>query len=138
VLVSDQRPAVTARAPAKVNLLLQVGPVRADGYHDLVTVFQAVSLTEDVTARPAERWGVSVEAADGVDVSGVPLDGSNLALRAARLLAQRAGLDEPVHLHVRKSVPVAGGMAGGSADAAAALVACDALWRLHTGLDGLA
>ncbi|WP_432543824.1 4-(cytidine 5'-diphospho)-2-C-methyl-D-erythritol kinase [Kineococcus sp. SYSU DK002] len=129
---------VTAQAPAKVNLLLRVGPLRPDGYHDLVTVFQAVSLFEEVTATPAGRWGVSVEAVDGTDVSGVPLDGSNLALRAARALADRAGLDEPVHLHVRKGVPVAGGMAGGSADAAAALVACDALWQLRTGLDGLA
>ncbi|MEZ0164568.1 4-(cytidine 5'-diphospho)-2-C-methyl-D-erythritol kinase [Kineococcus sp. LSe6-4] len=136
--MSENRPAVTARAPAKVNLLLQVGPVRDDGFHDLVTVFQAVSLHEDVTVTPAADWGVSVEGAGGTDVSGVPLDGSNLALRAARLLAGRAGVDEPVHLHVRKEVPVAGGMAGGSADAAAALVACDALWGLHTGLDGLA
>ncbi|MEZ0490981.1 4-(cytidine 5'-diphospho)-2-C-methyl-D-erythritol kinase [Kineococcus sp. TBRC 1896] len=136
--MSDHRPAVTARAPAKVNLLLQVGPVRDDGFHDLVTVFQAVSVHEDVTATPAADWGLTVEAAGGADVSGVPLDGSNLALRAARLLAERAGVDEPVHLHVRKEVPVAGGMAGGSADAAAALVACDALWQLRTGLDGLA
>ncbi|GAA0294030.1 4-(cytidine 5'-diphospho)-2-C-methyl-D-erythritol kinase [Kineococcus aurantiacus] len=130
--------AVTAQAPAKVNLLLQVGPVRPDGYHDLVTVFQAVSLHEEVTVTPAREWGVSVEPADGTDVSGVPLDSSNLALRAARLLAERAGVDEPVHVHVRKGVPVAGGMAGGSADAAAALVACDALWQLRSGLDGLA
>lgn len=129
---------VTARAPAKVNLLLQVGPRRDDGFHDLVTVFQAVSLHEEVTAAPAREWGISVESADGTDVSGVPLDATNLALRAARLLAETAGVDEPVHLHVRKGVPVAGGMAGGSADAAAALVACDALWQLHTGLDGLA
>ncbi len=129
---------VTAQAPAKVNLLLRVGPLRPDGFHDLVTVFQAVSLFEEVTATPAQRWGVSVESVGGTDVSGVPLDESNLALRAARALAARAGLDEPVHLHVRKGVPVAGGMAGGSADAAAALVACDALWQLRTGLDGLA
>ncbi|WP_432561075.1 4-(cytidine 5'-diphospho)-2-C-methyl-D-erythritol kinase [Kineococcus sp. SYSU DK003] len=129
---------VTARASAKVNLLLQVGPRRDDGFHDLVTVFQAVSLHEDVTATPADEYGITVESVGGTDVSGVPLDGSNLALRAARLLAERAGVDEPVHLHVRKEVPVAGGMAGGSADAAAALVACDALWRLHSGLDGLA
>lgn len=135
---TSARPGVTARAPAKVNLLLQVGPVRDDGFHDLVTVFQAVSLFEDVTAVPAAQWGVTVDGAGGTDVSGVPLDGSNLALRAARLLAERAGVDEPVHLHVRKEVPVAGGMAGGSADAAAALVACDALWQLRTGLDGLA
>jgi 4-diphosphocytidyl-2-C-methyl-D-erythritol kinase len=129
---------VTARAPAKVNLLLQVGPRREDGYHDLVTVFQAVSLHEEVTATPAAQFGLTVESVGGTDVSGVPLDGSNLALKAARALAEAAGVDEAVHLHVRKEIPVAGGMAGGSADAAAALVACDALWQLHTGLDGLA
>jgi 4-diphosphocytidyl-2-C-methyl-D-erythritol kinase len=135
---ASSAPSVTVRAPAKVNLLLQVGPRRDDGYHDLVTVFQAVSLHEEVTATPAAEFGVTVEGVGGTDVAGVPLDGTNLALRAARLLAERAGVDEAVHLHVRKEVPVAGGMAGGSADAAAALVACDALWRLRSGLDALA
>jgi 4-diphosphocytidyl-2-C-methyl-D-erythritol kinase len=126
------------RAPAKVNLLLQVGPRRDDGFHDLVTVFQAVSLHEEVTVTPADEFGITVEGVGGTDVSGVPLDGSNLAVRAARLLARHAGIADAVHLHVRKEVPVAGGMAGGSADAAAALVACDALWRLRSGLDALA
>ncbi|MBB2900270.1 4-diphosphocytidyl-2-C-methyl-D-erythritol kinase [Kineococcus radiotolerans] len=129
---------ITARAPAKVNLLLQVGPRRDDGYHDLVTVFQAVSLHEEVTVTPADEFGITVEGVGGTDVGGVPLDGTNLALRAARLLAERAGVDRAVHVHVRKEVPVAGGMAGGSADAAAALVACDSLWRLRLGLDALA
>ncbi|WP_432521840.1 4-(cytidine 5'-diphospho)-2-C-methyl-D-erythritol kinase [Kineococcus sp. SYSU DK006] len=129
---------VTVRAPAKVNLLLEVGPRRDDGFHDLVTVFQALSLYEEVTAAPAEEFSVTVEGVDGTDVADVPLDGANLALRAARLLAERGGVDEAVALHVRKGVPVAGGMAGGSADAAAALVACDALWGLHAGLDALA
>ena len=131
-------PSVTVRAPAKVNLLLQVGPRRDDGFHDLVTVFQAVSLYEEVTVTPAEEFGITVEGVGGTDVSGVPLDGTNLAVRAARLLAERAGVGDAVHLHVRKEVPVAGGMAGGSADAAAALVACDSLWRLRSGLDALA
>lgn len=129
---------VTVRAPAKVNLLLEVGPRREDGFHDLVTVFQALSLAEDVTARRSDTFSLSVEGVDGLDVRGVPLDGSNLALRAARLLARHAQVEEGVDLHVRKGVPVAGGMAGGSADAAAALVACDALWGLHLGLDALA
>ena len=131
-------PSVTVRAPAKVNLLLQVGPRRDDGFHDLVTVFQAVSLHEEVTVTPAEEFTLTVEGVGGTDVSGVPLDDTNLAVRAARLLAERAGVTGAVHLHVRKEVPVAGGMAGGSADAAAALVACDALWRLRSGLDALA
>ena len=121
--------AVTVRAPAKVNLELRVGGPRPDGYHELATVFHAVSLTDDVTATPADAITVTVE---GVHADRVPLDGTNLAVRAARLLAERSGIDDGVALHIRKGIPVAGGMAGGSADAAAALVACDALW--HTGL----
>ncbi|WP_337060042.1 4-(cytidine 5'-diphospho)-2-C-methyl-D-erythritol kinase [Kineococcus sp. G2] len=138
MLSSPARESVTARAPAKVNLLLEVGPRRDDGYHDLVTVFQALDLTEDVTATEADTFSVEVTGTGGVDASGVPLDERNLALRAALLLAARAGVDRGAHLSVRKGVPVAGGMAGGSADAAAALVACDALWDLHLGLDALA
>ncbi|NIZ92172.1 4-(cytidine 5'-diphospho)-2-C-methyl-D-erythritol kinase [Kineococcus rubinsiae] len=131
--------AVTARAPAKVNLLLQVGPRRDDGYHDLLTVFQALSLHEDVRASLAEgpAGRVRVTGTDGTDVSRVPLDGSNLAVRAVRLLAERTGTGGALDLHLHKGVPVAGGMAGGSADAAAALVAADALWGTHLGLEQL-
>lgn len=124
--VLETAPAVTARAPGKVNLELGVGPVREDGYHPLATVYQAVGLYEDVTAATADEWGVTVR---GRDAELVPTDASNLALRAAMLLADEVGGDvEPVHLTIHKSIPVAGGMAGGSADAAAALVACEALW----------
>lgn len=124
--VLETAPAVTARAPGKVNLELGVGPVREDGYHPLATVYQAVGLYEDVTAATADEWGVTVR---GRDAELVPTDESNLALRAAMLLAHEVGGDiEPVHLTIHKSIPVAGGMAGGSADAAAALVACEALW----------
>ena len=123
------RSPVTVRAPAKVNLALAVGPRRPDGYHDLATVFHALSLYEEVVATTAEDVVVTVEG-PGADL--VPLDEDNLAVRAARALAAYAGVDARVHLHLRKGVPVAGGMAGGSADAAASLVACDALW--HTGL----
>ena len=124
--VLETAPAVTARAPGKVNLELGVGPVREDGYHPLATVYQAVGLYEDVTAATADEWGVTVR---GRDAELVPTDESNLALRAAMLLADEVGGDiEPVHLTIHKSIPVAGGMAGGSADAAAALVACEALW----------
>jgi 4-diphosphocytidyl-2-C-methyl-D-erythritol kinase len=123
---------VTVRAPAKVNLQLSVGALRPDGYHDLVNVFQAVSLHDEVTATASADLTVEVVAASaGADLSAVPRDGDNLAVRAARLLAERAGVDEGVHLCIRKAIPVAGGMAGGSADAAAALLACDALWETH-------
>lgn len=120
---------VCVRAPAKINLALCVGGVRKDSFHDLATVFHAVSLFDDVTATTADEITVEV---DGEGAVGVPEDETNLAVRAATLLADSTGVDVGVHLSIRKRIPVAGGMAGGSADAAAALVACDALWR--TGL----
>ncbi|HZI96224.1 MAG TPA: 4-(cytidine 5'-diphospho)-2-C-methyl-D-erythritol kinase [Actinomycetales bacterium] len=120
---------VCVRAPAKINLALCVGGVRKDSFHDLATVFHAVSLFDDVTATSADD--ITVEA-HGEGADDVPEDETNLAVRAATLLADSTGVDVGVHLRIRKRIPVAGGMAGGSADAAAALVACDALWR--TGL----
>lgn len=117
---------VTVRVPAKVNLELLVGPRRDDGYHALSTVFHAVSLYDDVTVAVADDWGVSV---NGPLSAGVPEDDDNLALRAARLVQGRFDV-EPVHISIRKGIPVAGGMAGGSADAAATLVALDDLWGL--------
>jgi 4-diphosphocytidyl-2-C-methyl-D-erythritol kinase len=118
---------VTVRVPGKVNLELLVGPLRPDGFHTLSTVFQAVSLHDDVTVGVADEWGCTVT---GALADGVPQDDDNLAVRAAKLLADECDIDEPVHITIRKGIPVAGGMAGGSADAAAALVACDRLWDL--------
>lgn len=125
---------VTVRVPAKVNLYLRVGPLRDDGFHDLVTVFQAVSLYDEVTVSEADRLGVEVT---GEDAAMVPTDGSNLAVRAAVALAQRLGRTPNVRIAIRKGIPVAGGMAGGSADAAAALLGCDALWQSAAGGDVL-
>jgi 4-diphosphocytidyl-2-C-methyl-D-erythritol kinase len=134
---------VTVRVPAKINLQLAVGPLRPDGYHGVVTVFHAVSLFDDVTVAPAETDSVTVS---GEGAGLVPENGDNLALRAVRALrealADRAGAtgatgagevaDAPggggVAVTISKRIPVAGGMAGGSADAAAALVACNELW----------
>lgn len=127
-------PAVTARAPAKVNLELGVGPRRDDGYHALSTIYQAVGLHDDVTVAHADAWGCTVH---GRDADRVPTDETNLALRAARRLAELGEVEDPVHVTIHKEIPVAGGMAGGSADAAAALVACDALWQLDLGRDEL-
>ncbi|WP_417506507.1 4-(cytidine 5'-diphospho)-2-C-methyl-D-erythritol kinase [Microbacterium sp.] len=127
---------VHVRAPGKINVYLGVGGRHDDGYHALATVFQAVSLYEDVIARPADDFSVTVAGVE--DIGSVPLDDRNLAMRAAKLLALAVDHPGGVALEIRKSVPVAGGMGGGSADAAAALVACDALWgtglsqaRLH-------
>ena len=111
-----------------------MGPRRTDGFHHLATVFQAVGLYDDVSVVPADDWGVTVT---GPYADQVPTDDSNLALRAARLLARETGIDVPVHITIDKDIPVAGGMAGGSADAAGALVACDALWGLGSSKAGL-
>ncbi len=126
---------VRVRAPGKVNLSLRVGARQPDGFHPLSTVFQAVSVYEEVIASPHDGMLVTIV---GPQSDEVPTDDSNLAARAARLLAERTGVDPDVHLHLVKAVPVAGGMAGGSADAAATLVACDALWSTGLSRDDLA
>jgi 4-diphosphocytidyl-2-C-methyl-D-erythritol kinase len=122
----------TVRVPAKINLCLGVGPVRADGYHPLATVYQAVDLHDEVRAvlRDDDLITVSVHSdLDlGTESSVVPVDDGNLAVRAARLLRESTGVTGGVDLAIRKVIPVAGGMAGGSADAAAALVACNDVW----------
>ena len=121
---------VTVLARAKVNLALRVGPKRADGYHDLETVFMAVDLCDTVTCTYVDDGRIEV-AVSGEGADLVPTDGSDLAGRAARLLRDRFG--DPglgVHLQIDKSIPVAGGMAGGSADAAAVLRGCNELWQL--------
>ncbi|MCZ4651714.1 4-(cytidine 5'-diphospho)-2-C-methyl-D-erythritol kinase [Gordonia amicalis] len=126
---------VTARAPSKVNLHLGVGPRRADGYHDLVTVFQALSLHDDVRVARAHELTVAVR---GEGAGSVPADASNLAARAAQALAEWADRSAHVAIEIEKTIPVAGGMAGGSADAAGALVALAHLWKLDISRDELA
>ncbi|MFF9604829.1 4-(cytidine 5'-diphospho)-2-C-methyl-D-erythritol kinase [Streptomyces sp. NPDC014684] len=116
---------VTVRVPAKVNVQLAVGAARPDGFHDLANVFLAVGLYDEVTVAPADELRVTCE---GPDADQVPLDRGNLAARAAIALAARRGIEPAVHIHITKDIPVAGGMAGGSADGAGALLACDALW----------
>ncbi|MFC8915045.1 4-(cytidine 5'-diphospho)-2-C-methyl-D-erythritol kinase [Streptomyces sp. NPDC057116] len=116
---------ITVRVPAKVNVQLAVGAARPDGFHDLANVFLAVSLYDEVTATPADELRITCS---GPDADQVPLDATNLAARAAIALAARHGISPDVHLHIAKDIPVAGGMAGGSADGAGALLACDALW----------
>ncbi len=117
------------RAPAKLNLLLSVGRLRTDGFHDLTTVFQAIGLYDEVVLTRADELSVTVT--DGPRASGagdVPLDATNLAVRAVALVAAKTGQDARVAVTITKGIPVAGGCAGGSADAAAALVGADALW----------
>ncbi len=123
-------PSVTVRAPAKINLALTVGRRGPDGFHELATVFHAVSLCDEVVASSDEEVTVSAE---GAGSDRVPLDNSNLAIRAAHALAAYAGVSTGARLHIRKDIPVAAGLAGGSADAAAALIGCDALWETGLG-----
>ncbi|MBT2505559.1 4-(cytidine 5'-diphospho)-2-C-methyl-D-erythritol kinase [Streptomyces sp. ISL-98] len=120
---------VTVRVPAKVNVQLAVGGARPDGFHDLANVFLAVGLYDEVTVTPSAALRITCS---GPDADQVPLDRTNLAARAAIALAERHGLSPDVHIHIAKDIPVAGGMAGGSADGAGALLACDTLWGTNT------
>ena len=126
---------VTVRVPAKVNLQLKVGQRRADGYHDLATVFQAVSLHDQVSVARWDAWEV---VPTGTYAAGIPTDEGNLAVRAAKLVAARCHVDESLSIRIDKDIPIAGGMAGGSADAAATLLACDQLWGLGLDRDEMA
>ncbi|MGK2902479.1 MAG: 4-(cytidine 5'-diphospho)-2-C-methyl-D-erythritol kinase [Mycobacterium sp.] len=118
---------VTVRVPGKVNLYLAVGDRRDDGYHELTTVFHAVSLFDDVTVRTADLLSLEMS---GEGSESLPADERNLAWKAAELLADYAGRAPDVAISISKSIPVAGGMAGGSGDAAAVLVAMNTLWEL--------
>ncbi|HVE97379.1 MAG TPA: 4-(cytidine 5'-diphospho)-2-C-methyl-D-erythritol kinase [Pseudonocardiaceae bacterium] len=126
---------VTVRVPAKVNLHLAVGNLRMDGYHELVSVFQALSVTDEVTVAATDAPGVQVY---GEGAGTVPTDRRNLAWRAVLALAEHARRRPAVRVVLRKGIPVAGGMAGGSADAAGTLVALAGLWRLDISREELA
>jgi 4-diphosphocytidyl-2-C-methyl-D-erythritol kinase len=126
---------VHARAPGKVNVFLRVGRVLQDGYHDVAIAYQAVSLYEDVRAYPATDFSVTFTGP--IDTSNLATDSSNLAIKAARLLAKSTGYRGGVRLEIEKRVPIAGGMGGGSADAAATLLACDALWEVERSREDL-
>jgi 4-diphosphocytidyl-2-C-methyl-D-erythritol kinase len=119
---------VTVRVPGKVNLYLAVGDRREDGYHELTTVFHAVSLLDEVTVRNADVLSLEL-VGEGADT--LPTDERNLAWQAAELMAEHVGRAPDVSITIDKSIPVAGGMAGGSADAAAVLVAMNSLWELN-------
>ncbi|MEU3273584.1 4-(cytidine 5'-diphospho)-2-C-methyl-D-erythritol kinase [Saccharomonospora sp. NPDC006951] len=131
-------PPVTVRVPSKINLHLSVGDTRDDGFHDLTTIFHALSLSDEVTIAATEEPGVEVH---GEGAKSVPKGEDNLAWRAMKALASYAGKSEEdtrVRLVLRKGIPVAGGLAGGSADAAATLVGLSALWKLEISRDELA
>jgi 4-diphosphocytidyl-2-C-methyl-D-erythritol kinase len=126
---------VVVRVPAKINLQLAVGPLGTDGFHEVTTVFQAISLFDDVTVKHGpESSGISLKLS-GATSSGVPVDDENLAMRAAKLMAEKYDLSADLAIHLKKEIPVAGGMAGGSADAAGVIVAMDALFDIGLSRD---
>lgn len=131
---------MTARAPGKVNIQLSVGAVRPDGFHPLASVFHAVAMPEEVTvAAGAPGSGIVIGEVSGLQADEVPRDATNLVWKAAERLAVEVGRPTPdLQITITKGVPVAGGMAGGSADCAAALVALNDLWGSPLGRDDLA
>ncbi|MEY3165999.1 MAG: hypothetical protein RLZZ291_516 [Actinomycetota bacterium] len=120
---------VVTRAPGKINLQLSVGPLQADGYHPVATVFQAVSLFDDVRISFAEKSGISLKASGKVNEL-LPLDKNNLAFKAAELMCKKFEITDGLEITLTKEIPIAGGMAGGSADAGATIVGIDALFGL--------
>ncbi len=125
-MTTSGRASVHVKAPGKINVFLKVGAIDETGYHDVAIAYQAVSLYEEVRVSDAPDF--SVEVSGSVELSRVPRDGANIAIKAARLLAARTGYAGGARIEIEKHVPVTGGMGGGSADAAATLLACDALW----------
>ena len=126
---------VVVRVPAKINLQLAVGPLGSDGFHEVTTVFQAISLFDDVSIKFApENSGIALTLS-GATSSGVPVDDENLAVRAAKLMADKYDLTTDLEIHLKKEIPVAGGMAGGSADAAGIIVAMDSLFDIGLSRD---
>lgn len=126
---------VVVRVPAKINLQLAVGPLGSDGFHEVTTVFQAISLFDDVSIKfAAENSGIALTLS-GATASGVPVDDENLAVRAAKLMADKFDLTTNLAIHLKKEIPVAGGMAGGSADAAGIIVAMDSLFEIGLSRD---
>lgn len=121
---------VTVRVPAKVNLQLSVGPKESDGYHNLVSVFQAISIFDDITIKLGEPGSGLTMSVSGDQTHGVPADANNLAAKAVALISKEYDLKVDAHIEIKKSIPVAGGMAGGSADAAGTIIGIDYLYSL--------
>ena len=125
---------VEVQVPAKVNLQLSVGPREADGYHEVVTVFQAISLYDNLKISRSNQFGISIR---GDYTNGVPLDSSNLVYKAVQLMSEKYDIDANLEIEIEKNIPVAGGMAGGSADAAASLLGVDQLFGIGLSKDQL-
>jgi 4-diphosphocytidyl-2-C-methyl-D-erythritol kinase len=134
---------IRASAPAKVNLVFEVGQLEADGYHSVNSLFLALELREELTLVKGEAGtGISIyvhgDSLPEAHINAVPTDQSNLVHKTAVLFAQKLGKQIPdLQIDIRKRIPVAGGMAGGSADAAAMLVAMNEFMHLEHGTPNL-
>ena len=126
---------VIVRVPAKINLQLAVGPLGQDGFHEVTTVFQAISLFDDVSVKFATENSGTQLTLSGATAGGVPTDDENLAIRAAKLMSDKYDLTTDLAIHLKKEIPVGGGMAGGSADAAGVIVAIDSLFEIGLSRD---
>ena len=119
---------VVVRVPGKINLQLSVGPLQSDGYHGLATVFQAVSLYDELKIKVSDDPGIRITSEGRNEF--LPLNKDNLAYKAAELMAKKFELDAGFDIAIKKEIPISGGMAGGSADAGATIVALDSLFSL--------
>ena len=117
----------TVRVPGKINLQLSVGPLAKDGYHELATVFQSVSLYDEVTLKLIDSDEIIVNAQGK---TGVPEGKDNLAYQAVDLMRKKFEVKDGIEIKIKKEIPIAGGMAGGSANAGAAIVGFDSLFSL--------
>lgn len=121
------------KAPAKVNLFLNVLRRRPDGYHDLHSLLQMVGLYDELIFEDAPR-GITLVSSSG----DLPVDDRNLVVRATRALVRAAGIKSGVRVGLKKNIPMGAGLGGGSSDAAATLVALNRLWKLGFSRDDLA
>jgi 4-diphosphocytidyl-2-C-methyl-D-erythritol kinase len=128
---------VVVRAPAKINLQLSVGPLGDDGFHELATVFQAISIYDEISIESAAKGNGIDLSFTGDGAAGLPVDDKNLAYQATKLFAKHTKIDCDIKISINKGIPIAGGMAGGSADAAGTLVALDALFETSLKKDEL-
>ena len=126
---------VEEKAYAKINLVLNIGDLRPDGYHDIQTIMQSLELHADVTVEQTGGTGITVTAS----VDTIPTDESNLAAKAVKAFAAKTGVPaDGLSIHIEKRIPVAAGLGGGSSDAAATLRALNVLYETNLSVDELA
>lgn len=126
---------VEEKAYAKINLVLNIGDLRPDGYHDIQTIMQSLELHDDVTVEQTGGTGITVTAS----VDTIPTDESNLAVKAVKAFAAKTGVPaDGLSIHIEKRIPVAAGLGGGSSDAAATLRALNVLYETNLSVDALA